>query len=565
MYQLQVKRESCRSFSHEKLTLFQIGNICDFAYSRSRHATPSGGGLYPLRIFCIVVRDQIGIGSGYYEYDSENSQLILFNNQPDIEQLKYCYNDEKLAFNSPVQIVVAADLERQTTKYSNRGYRFTLIEAGQAAQNLTLYCEEQGLSTCELGGFNDEALAIEMNIDRYNLSPLLTIAVGYKSNLVSHSYIELLNNLEKYYVGDEKIVHSYGVNTFDCKNSSFYGTWARYGEHNNRISGATGTSYYESCCKAIIEAYERHISSVTRVDYFGVAKETDSFFTPEQLAPLSIKQRELLGLQPYHSDSKIEWTVDVTGKYYLPTDFVYYGHNKKGKLFKGDSSGIAAHTDFEEAKKHAVAELIERDSIMRLWYEHRAPTHLSPNFLPFHVRKKADYWKNKGRNVHVLDLESPHLPTFLVVIESEEYPCFVSGAATALTNNIESAVIKAFQEAKYNLLLALKNPFKEPPQIENIHSPVDHGRYYHFLSNARKIDWLWSNNENAKNTYNQKYDIDSIIGELEIIFVDMSTSKKAFIKVIRAVSRKMIPISFGYKSDYYLHPEVKKTSCTNFT
>ena len=62
--------------------------------------------------------------------------------------LKYCYNDERIAFSSPLQVVIAADLNRQPYKYANRGYRLTLIEVGQVAQNIALYCEEQGLSTC---------------------------------------------------------------------------------------------------------------------------------------------------------------------------------------------------------------------------------------------------------------------------------------------------------------------------------------------------------------------------------------------------------------------------------
>ena len=43
-----------------------------------------------------------------------------------------------------------------------------------------------------------------------------------------------------------------------------------------------------------------------------------------------------------------------------------------------------------------------------------------------------------------------------------------------------------------------------------------------------------------------------------MVFVDLSESENDMIKVVRAVSKKLIPISFGYKGDYFNHPEVKE-------
>jgi SagB-type dehydrogenase family enzyme len=44
-------------------------------------------------------------------------------------------------------------------KYSDRGYRFALIEAGHAAQNLSLIAEALKLKCCSIGGFLDDELA----------------------------------------------------------------------------------------------------------------------------------------------------------------------------------------------------------------------------------------------------------------------------------------------------------------------------------------------------------------------------------------------------------------------
>ena len=557
LYQLQINRKSCRNFSiNKQLTLSQLGNICDYAYSIKRHATPSGGALFPLKIYCIVTRDQEDFPKGYYEYDAEKNNLVLYNKKIDLEQLKFCFNDELLAFNSPVQIVIAADLDRQTYKYSNRGYRLTLIEAGQVAQNISLYCEERGISSCELGGILDIPLANELNISNDDIYPLLSIAIGYSTTDEVFKYSKLLSEVNKKYVGKNKPIKSFGINYLDIKDASFYGAWAKYGLSGNKIAGATGVSYNEAVCKAIIEGYERYRSSIVRVDYIGQADNSQYFFKPYELAPLSEEQRKLWKLPLYNSNCKIEWTKDMTGNYYIPTDFVYYGHKKANKLYLSDSSGIAAYSNYDEAKNRALAELIERDAVMRCWYSQKAPLHVSPIFFSEHVRNRIKHWQERGRNVHILDLNSEYLPVYLVLIVSDEYPCFVSGCA-ASKGTSDEAIIKALQEAEYNLLLAIENPFLDPPKIEEIKTPQDHGRYYQFYENAQKISWLYSNNKYSKNYLSKSYDFNKLIKELNVVFVDLSESPNDDIKVVRAISKELVPISFGYQRDYYLHPALK--------
>ena len=557
LYKLQLQRKSCRQFSEKKLTISQIGNICDYAYSLLRHTVPSGGALYPLKIYCIIPLDQVDIGKGYYEFDTENSKLILFNKEPDVRQLQYCYNDNTVAFNSPVQIIIGADIKRQPFKYSNMGYRLTLIEVGQVAQNVALYCTEQGISTCELGGILNQELAYELDILEEDISPILGIAIGYKGKTNLFSYSDYLAKLVKKIVGENKAVYRYGVNTFKAGEASFFGAWSQYGDECKQFAGATGTSYYEAACKAIIEAYERFQSSKQRVDYYGLANNTKYFFLPNEIAPLTDEQRERMGLIRYYEDNNVEWVKDISGNYYIPTDFVFYGHSKKNKLFFGNSSGVAAFSNYEEAKKRAVFELIERDAILRCWYGHIAPKHVATSILSCHLLNRISFWKERKREVHVLALEVAYIPTFLVVIVSNDYPCFVSGSACILDSN-EDAMNKALQEAEYQLLLALKKPIHNCPKIEEIKTPMNHGQYYHFADNMKKIKWLWSRFEETELDVEYKYDMKKIYEDLEVVFVDLSEREDSIIKVVRAISRKTITLSFGYKRDYYLHPEIQK-------
>ena len=52
---LIFNRKSCRSYSNEKLSKDLIGNICYHAYSLDKHSVPSGGGLYPLKLYILIL------------------------------------------------------------------------------------------------------------------------------------------------------------------------------------------------------------------------------------------------------------------------------------------------------------------------------------------------------------------------------------------------------------------------------------------------------------------------------------------------------------------------------
>jgi len=86
---LQELRTSCRSFTGEPLTTSQVGNLLDIGYALDRHAVASAGGLYPMKVFVIALEDQEDFPAGYYEYDNENSRLVLYSDKPDPQRVRY--------------------------------------------------------------------------------------------------------------------------------------------------------------------------------------------------------------------------------------------------------------------------------------------------------------------------------------------------------------------------------------------------------------------------------------------------------------------------------------------
>lgn len=556
---LIASRKTCRSFSSEELSKETIGNICYNAYSLKNHAVPSGGALYPLKLYVLVEKDQGDLPMGYYEYDAERNVLIRYREEIDYDMLKYCFNDEDMPYGSSVQLVIAADLSRQTYKYSNRGYRLTLIEVGHVAQNICLFCTENGVETCELGGVFEKSLSEELGILDRDISPILTIAIGKGTDKKRIDYIGEKYRLEKEYVGETKCIKEYGINKLD-EDVAFWGAYSIYGE-NNAVAGATASSYYLAVTKAIIEGVERNICRMIRTDYYGPAKDIKGrWLNPNTIRPLTSEQRKQDNLAEFNELLSISWTKGVVlnsgDEILVPSDLIYYGFERQNNsICFSDSSGVAAYYDFHKAVEKAIMELVERDALMRNWYERIPPNKIEHAILPLHIRKRIEYWKKKNREVFVLDMESPFAPTIQVIIVSKEYPCFVSGAAS--NDKVEKAICKAFQEAEYDLCIKLKRNNDDRIIPSKVLTPEDHGKLYSFPDYINNIKWLWSSNCYLRCLPSSKYSYNELLQIIDPIIVTLSANND-IIKVVRAISLNCLPISFGYNMDYYTHPIVKK-------
>ena len=565
------RRRSCRAFSDKKITLNIIGNICFNAYSLQNHCVPSGGALYPLKIYVIAEKDQIDFPSGYYEYDSELNKLVLYSSNVDIDQLKHCFNDENMAFDSPIQIIIAADLNRQTYKYSNRGYRLTLIEAGQVAQNISLYCEEQQLGTCELGGLIDDAIKEELDFPR-EIYPLLGLALGYPASKKEKPFNEMAfveENIKRFELNN----NSYGLVNY-IRNNSFFGAIAKYGTEPYQTAGATSASSNHAIFKAVIEAYERKVSCKSIVDIETSALELTEagldWIDPREINPLSQVQAKKCGVKYFIPSLKIQWTkgysFNKNKEIYIPTDIVYYGHKYgNNPIYIGNSSGIAAYTNQDTAIKKAVLELIERDAIMRCWFSQNSPVLLSQDLLSIHLKKRIRSLSKEKRTVFMLEIPSNYAEVILAVIVSDIEPCFVCGASAVLDDTELSffkAANKALQEAEFCLYSSLRFPsISNADAIESITSPTDHGNYYHKRENVDKIQWLWQGSLSNQRIFKSTYSYLDLLNILDISYVLINRFDNfSPVFIVKAISPKLIPINFGINSYHYLHPALAQVN-----
>jgi thiazole/oxazole-forming peptide maturase SagD family component len=570
VFNLQQLRKSCRGFSSELISIDEIGGLLDIGYSYARHAVPSAGGLYPMKIYAIVHENQKDFPAGYYEYDNENNCLVLFNQYPDKQRTLYAFNDIRMPFDAPIVMIIAADVDRQTRKYSNIGYRFMAIEAGEIAQNISLASSEFGLSSCQLGGLLENVISEELGME--DCLPFLGIAIGKKADYEHENIWMRTDEFERLYVGDDKQVRSvWLLDEYLCDNfgKSYFQFFAQ--SANNQISSGISTSWADAKLKAIAEAYERQCASNVRWDIISSAdKIKGGWVDPRIFAPLSDCQySSLKHLQKFHEALELEWVsgLDFNGNPILvPIDMVFYPISSVGRKLIIDtcSSGFAAFTDYDNAVKRGLLELVERDSLMRSWYEKTSPRILSYDILPVHLRNRVDFWKSNGRDVIFLDVSQNGVIVIETIIKSDSYPCFVSGASSSL-DDFNSTAIKAFQEAESRLIYGLNEENRrviEPSDVKNV---LDHELLYTQSRKFHKhIEFLWAGEKTDK-VPEASISFSKLKKCMEIVIVDVSIENLP-LYVVKVISPKLIPINFGYGTEHYEHGSLDKNIIieTNF-
>ena len=186
------QRVSTRTFAADALTLDQLSTIVHAGYGligRTQfgqvefleRSVPSGGGLYPLELY-VIVRAVDGLEPGIHHYVPlhHGLELVRPGRLPGAFNT-YLFLGQPYATSAAAVVVLTAVTQRSLGKYGDRGYRYLLLEAGHAAQNVNLATVALGLGCCNLGGFFDEELAAVIRADTEAEIPLYAVALGVPS------------------------------------------------------------------------------------------------------------------------------------------------------------------------------------------------------------------------------------------------------------------------------------------------------------------------------------------------------------------------------------------------
>jgi len=186
-------RLSCRKFTDAPLKLSEFATLLKASYGIQgkiffgdleflERPVPSGGGLYPLELYLIIQHVE-GIAPGIYHYAILQHALEQIRSlQLPGHLISNLFMGQPYVGKAAAIAVLTAIVERSLWKYSDRGYRYILFEAGHVAQNLNLVAAAMGLGSLNLGGFFDSDVSNLLGVDIETELPLYGVGLGVPSS-----------------------------------------------------------------------------------------------------------------------------------------------------------------------------------------------------------------------------------------------------------------------------------------------------------------------------------------------------------------------------------------------
>ncbi|WP_435366134.1 YcaO-like family protein [Haloarchaeobius sp. DYHT-AS-18] len=172
---------------------------------------------------------------------------------------------------------------------------------------------------------------------------------------------------------------------------------------------------------------------------------------------------EAAGFETFDADTTTEWVPGTTlsggDEVLVPTDLVSFAHaHRDGASLPESTSGNACGSSLAGALVRSLNEQVERDAVMRTWYECRTPTRLDISAL-----EELDAFRRRitpaGYQLHVLELPTPTdcaAVATMLVNNADRVPKFrlFAGAHRSLDGAIQDALSETAEgllQTKYQL------------------------------------------------------------------------------------------------------------------
>jgi SagB-type dehydrogenase family enzyme len=174
-------RRSCRAFSGAALALSDLSHLTYLALGTQgdgRRCLPSAGGLYPLDLY-VAAGNVDGLDPGLMHYDPLGHALSRLTDGSPLQAVRDAVFIPEALDGAAAVFLITAVFGRSKIKYGERAYRFALMEAGHATQNLLLAATDRGLGSCPVGGFIDDRLHDLIGVDGVEEAVLYACIVGH--------------------------------------------------------------------------------------------------------------------------------------------------------------------------------------------------------------------------------------------------------------------------------------------------------------------------------------------------------------------------------------------------
>ncbi|MFX1496915.1 MAG: SagB/ThcOx family dehydrogenase [Promethearchaeota archaeon] len=183
-----LNRKSIRKFKNNPITLPQLSLLLFGITGLTRifpqfafRTVPSAGGLYPIETYP-VINNVEGIERGIYHYNIPNHSVELLREGDFRSEIMRGCLDQQLAFNSALNIVWTAIIERSKWKYLQRCYRYIYMDVGHIGQNFYLIAEALGLGACTIGAIYDDEINKSIGIDGVTETAIYVGVIGKRGS-----------------------------------------------------------------------------------------------------------------------------------------------------------------------------------------------------------------------------------------------------------------------------------------------------------------------------------------------------------------------------------------------
>lgn len=177
-----LRRRSMREFTEKPIDVKTLSHLLYFSFgitfkNNEFRAYPSAGARYPIEVYPILLKGE-NIENGVYHYNVKDHKLEKLRSG---NFKKFLFNvtcQQKWIKKASVVFILTGILNRTLLKYGERGYRYVLLEAGHAAQNMYLIATSLGLGCCTIGGFLDKEIDRFLDLEKTDEKTIYMLAIG---------------------------------------------------------------------------------------------------------------------------------------------------------------------------------------------------------------------------------------------------------------------------------------------------------------------------------------------------------------------------------------------------
>ncbi len=156
-----LKRRSVREYVKKPISLKELSQLLFSAsgktgqmYKMPLRAAPSAGALYPIEIY-VLVNSVEDLKPGIYHYSVADHALEIVKKGDFAGKASRASLGQDMVEDSAATFILSAIFDRCRSKYGDRGYRYTYMEAGHISQNIYLQATSLGFGSCAIGAFTD--------------------------------------------------------------------------------------------------------------------------------------------------------------------------------------------------------------------------------------------------------------------------------------------------------------------------------------------------------------------------------------------------------------------------